>query len=300
MDLRPDVGVGVARIPLLECSGFLGEGGGESVGNLLVHENAGAREAHLPSVIELVDSEGRCQPDVGVLHHYEGALTTEFEGAGGEVVGRGPGYQLGGGYRAGERDARELWMRHERRARLATDSLHNVENSGGHSGLEGEVGEEGCAQRRPLSRFQHDGVSGGQGRADLPGGQHEWSVPRGDQGGDAGGIPTDVVGVAAGLESLVREVVDCPVGEEAQVVGHPGHDSAAVRAKKGSVVGGLDLGECLEVLFDQVGKCVQDCSTGAGAEGSPRGEGRFSRRDSSIHFGGATAGNVAEEVTVDR
>ncbi len=49
----------------------------------------------------------------------------------------------------------------------------------------GDVGESERAQRRQLRGLEHDGVSGRERRAELPGGDHQREVPRHDQPDDA-------------------------------------------------------------------------------------------------------------------
>ena len=96
----------------------------------------------------------------------------------------------------------------------------------------GELREVRGGERSPLRWLEHDGVAGRERRADAPGGEHERRIPRRDDDRDTRWIPSDVVGVSAGLELGVLEVVHREVGEVADVHHDAGHDAAAVRAQQ--------------------------------------------------------------------
>ena len=57
---------------------------------------------------------------------------------------------------------------------------HHLEHALGDSGVEGQLGQADRGQRGDLGRLDHDGVAGGQRRADLPRGDGDGEVPRHD------------------------------------------------------------------------------------------------------------------------
>ena len=193
-----------------------------------MHEQARAGETDLAGVVVLLRRDLRGETEVGVVHDDRGRLAAQLEGQRGEVVGRGACDGLGGGHRAGEGDARDAGMGYQRGAGLGADALNDVEDTGRHAGLGGDVGEEARRERRPLRWLEDDCVAGGERRADAPGGEHQRGIPWRDDGGDPGRIPGDDVGVTARLELRVLEVVDGVLGEEADVHRDARHDAAAV------------------------------------------------------------------------
>ena len=103
----------------------------------------------------------------------------------------------------------------------------------------------------------------------------------------------------ARFEHVVVQIIDGVVGEEPNVHGNAGHDSAQVRAEKCAVVESFDVRERLDVFLDQVGKFVQKNAALRGSERRPCGECSASGSDSSVDFGRSAAGNFTEERSID-
>ena len=182
---------------------------------------------------------------------------------------------------------------------LGADALNDVEDTGRHAGLSGDLSEEARGERRPLRWLEHHGVAGGECRTDAPGGEHERRIPRRDDRRDARGVPGDDVGVPARLELRMLQVVDGVLREETDVHGDARHDAAAVRAQERAVVAGFELGELLEAGLDKVGDTAEDLATPARAELGPAGEGLTCRGHGSIDLGGLAAGDLPEHGAVD-
>jgi hypothetical protein len=160
-------------------------------------------------------------------------------------------------------------------------------------------GEQRRGQRRPFRRLEHHRVARRQRRPDPPGGQHQRRVPRRDDRGDPGRVVGDALAVPADLARLVRQLLGV-VGEEPEVLGHPGHDAAPVRAQQRAVVPGLHPGQVLDPGLDaggdpaQHGRALGHRQRGPGRE---RGAGRVDR---PVHLGRAAGGDLAEHALVDR
>jgi len=232
MDLRAEVGGLLARVTLANLAHLRGESLGKLLRDRGVHEQARAGETHLAGVVVLLRCDLGGDAEVGVVHDDRRRLATQLEGQRREVVRCCAGDGLGGGHGAGEADARDARVPRERGPGLGADALDDVEDTGRHAGLSGDLGEEACGERCPLRWLEDDGVTGCECRTDAPGGEHERGIPRRDDRRDAGGIPGDDVGVAPRLELRMLQVVDGVLSEEANVHRHARHDAAAVRAQQ--------------------------------------------------------------------
>ena len=90
---------------------------------------------------------------------------------------------------------------------------------GGNSSAQ-MVAELERGERRLLGGLEHHGVAGGQRRAQLPGGHHQWIVPRRDGGDHADGIAADHAGEARQVFTGHRAVHGAArAGEEAEHIG---------------------------------------------------------------------------------
>jgi hypothetical protein len=254
-DLGAEVGGLVPGVALVEGARPFDEAVQELVPHGRLDEEARPGEADLPGVVVLLDGLGHRGVQVGVGEDEHRRLAAEFEADRGQVLAGGGGHDPAGRHRPGEADAAHPRMADEGVARLLADALDDVEHAGGQARFGGYVSQERGGEGAPLGGLQHHGAPRGQRRSDLPRGEHERSVPRGDEHGHARGVPGDVVGVAPGLEVRVTELGQ-PVGEEGEVVGHPGHDAASVGAQEGTVVSGLDDRQLLESGLDAVSDAV--------------------------------------------
>ena len=148
-------------------------------------------------------------------------------------------------------------MRDERGPGLLPDPVHDVERPLGKAGVVGDVCQDRGGQGRPLRWLHDDRVPGGEGGGDAPGHEHQGRVPRGDHGRHSGGVPLDVVHMAARLDVGLPQLGQL-VGESMEVVGDAGHHGAAHRSQQGSVVAGLDGSEVLDALLNALADRVQD------------------------------------------
>ena len=284
--------------PCTSAGRALGEAGGELLGDRLLDQQPGARQAHLPGVVVLADRVADRQVQVGVREHQQRGLAAQFQRHRGQLRARGRGDQAAGRGRAGERDPRQVRVRRQRRAGLLAQALDDVEDTVGQPGLAGDVGQQAGGQRRPLRRLGHHRVPGRERGRDPPGRQHERGVPRRDHRGDPGGRPGDLLPVAGDLQAAAVQLTE-PVGEEAEVVRDPRHHAAAVGAQQRSVVAGLHLRQILDPPLDAVGDRVQDGGPVRWRGPRPAIERLARRPHRGRHLGLAAPGDLRQRLPVD-
>jgi hypothetical protein len=175
---RADVGVLVQRIAHPQRGDARPQQLHQLVGDRLLHEQPGARAAHVALVEEdpLDDAlDGLVQRRVVV--HDVGRLAAELQGeplAGARERALDLLPDVGG---AGERHLRHAGVGHHRGADVARAGQH-VEHARGQPGLGGDLGEHQRGERGGLGGLEHDRVAGGERRGDLPRGHEQREVPR--------------------------------------------------------------------------------------------------------------------------
>ena len=244
VDQRAVRRVGVARVADLDLGCPCFEPLQELVEDRGLDEEARAGQAHLARVVVLVGRGRRRRVEVRVLEHDERRLAAELERHRGQVRGGVAVDRVRGGGGAGERDPVDVLVSRERCPGAGARAVDDVEHPGREAGLLGEVAEQRARQRRPLGRLQHDGVAGGERRADAPGREHERRVPGRRDGDDAGRVVADPVALAAVQRARrLGQAVAREVGEEADVVGRAREHAQAHRLVQRAVVDALDLGQ---------------------------------------------------------
>lgn len=169
-DLGALEGLGVEGIADLVGLGARLERREELVVDILLDEDAGAGAAALAVVV--VDAEvdpGDGLLDVGVVEHDVGGLAAELEGDLLEVGAGGSLHDLAaddGG--AGEGNLVNVHVGGDGGTGDLAEAGDEVEDTGREAGLLDEVGEDESGQRGLLGGLHDDGVTGGQGGADLP------------------------------------------------------------------------------------------------------------------------------------
>ena len=206
--------------------------------------------------------------DISIVVDDEGAVATQFEGDALEAgVGLDAPANLGA---AGEGDDLEAFVAHQR---LGLRAGHGQDGDGavGETGFAGELGQAEGGERGLAGGLDDDAVAGGEGGAELVGGQQQREVERGDtqdradgealhpagavhaggdgiQGQDFAG---DTEGFLGGAVQGGDGAVDFAVGLAAQLAGFV------------NVFGD----QALAVGFDQVGQAVQQLGSGDVVEG---------------------------------
>ncbi len=122
--------------------------------------------------------------EIGILEDDERRLAAELER---QLLARAGGRLTDGAAdlgRAGEGDLVDVVVFDQRRAGRAVAG-DDVDDAGRQPDLDADLGEGERGQRRELGRLQHDGVSCGQRRRDLPRQHQQREVPRDDLAADA-------------------------------------------------------------------------------------------------------------------
>ena len=258
-DQRPGLGVGVERSAEADPVRASGQFGHEVVVDRLLDDQPRPRRTDLPGVQE--HRRGRQVErglQVGVGEHHVGVLAAELQRH--PLHGRGTGchQQATHGEAARERDHVDPRVLRQWGTHLRTGSQHEVPDSGRQPRLLQQVQQQDRGGRREFARLEHEGVTGEQGRGDLPGGLQQRVVPRGDQAADADRLvhdPADRVG-PAGVDHApgvgARDAAVVP-----QAGRHVGDvvlalDDALARVQR------LGAGELLGVALQQVGHPQQE------------------------------------------
>lgn len=269
-DLGALEGVWLEWVADLVLVGTLLEAGHELVVDALLDEDTGAGTAALAVVVvdaEVDPADGIV--NVGVVEDDVGALSAELEGDLLQV-------RLGGGLEdlatndggAGEGNLVDIHVGGDGGTGNTTEARNDVDNTGGETSLDDEVADVETAERGLLCGLHDDGVTGGQGRADLPGKHEQGEVPGDDLAADTDGL---VAGIGEGLVVGVDDFALDLVGPAAVVSEAPGSvgDVCLGHGQGLAVVEGLDGGNDLDVSLEQVGELGQHAAPLAGGDLSP-------------------------------
>ncbi len=149
------------------------------------------------------------------------------------------------------------------------------------------------AHRRLLGRLQHDAVSRGERRGELPRRHQDREVPRDDLPDHAERLVI-VVGDGVVIDLRQRAFLGADAsGEIAEMIDGERNVGEGRLADRLAVVDGLDRGEHLEVLLHAVGDFVEDLGA-LGRRGVAPGVLRLMRRvERKLDIGGLRAGDLA-------
>lgn len=269
-DLGALEGVWLEWIADLVLVGTLLEAGKELVVDALLDEDTGTGTAALAVVVvdtEVDPADGIV--NVCVVEDDVGALSTELEGDLLQV-------RLGGGLEdlaandggAGEGNLVDVHVGGDGGTGNTAKARDDVDNTGGETSLDDEVADVESAERGLLGGLHDNGVTGGQGRADLPGKHEQGKVPGDDLAADTNGL---VAGIGEGLVVGVDDLTLDLVGPAAVVSEAPGSvgDVCLGHGQGLAVVEGLDGGNGLDIPLEQVGELGQHAAPLAGGDLSP-------------------------------
>ena len=141
---------------------------GKGVGNAVVHQKAGGRDADLARVAEL-GRTGRLQGqrDVGVFGQDDRGVAAQFHGHALHVLARQGGQLLAHGGGAGEGDLADQRVRDQVVRDLGGRAVDQTDDARRHACIvEGADQLSGCS-RRFFGRFDDDGAACGQGGRHL-------------------------------------------------------------------------------------------------------------------------------------
>ena len=152
---------------------------------------------------------------------------------------------------------------------LGAEALHDVEDAR-RKDLGRDLSEQGCGRRRLLGGLQHHRVAERERGRDLPRGEHQGEVPRGDRDRDALRLVPRVGEMAGHRMRLRRRREILEIGEEAEVPRHAGQIVSAGLADGLAHVARLRGRELGGPLVDAVGEPVQQLSALRGRQAGPR------------------------------
>ena len=259
-----------------------------------------ARRAHLAGVAEGgAHRGGRRGVEVGVVEDDVRALAAELQG---EALGRrrrGAHHQAADLGRAGEADVLHVGVADQRRADLAVPGEH-VDDARRDARLLADRGDPQHRHRRLLGRLHHHRAAGGERRGELEGAGHDREVPGQDEGGDADRLAPGVDVVAGDRDRLAldpgRRAAEVAEGAGA----HRGVGTGAL--DRLAVVAGLEHGEVLEALLDQLGHPDQDARAVFWGKIAPATVSVGGRRggDGGVDIGGGGLDRAGEGLAVGR
>ena len=199
IDHRPDMGGGIGRIADLQFARGARDHLDHAVGDVVLHEQQPQRRAALAG-----RTKRRGHDVVGDLFGQRGGIDDHGIDAAGFRDQRHDRAVLGGQRavdrsrdlgRAGEDDAGDIGMRHQRRADAAV-ALHQMQRGSGHAGLMQQPHGLARDQRRLFGRFCDHGIAGHQRRRDLAQKDRQRKIPRRDRDEDAAAAQGEHIALA--------------------------------------------------------------------------------------------------------
>eukprot|EP01022_Parablepharisma_sp_SALTPOND_P036531 TRINITY_DN997_c0_g1_i2.p1 TRINITY_DN997_c0_g1~~TRINITY_DN997_c0_g1_i2.p1 ORF type:complete len:918 (-),score=182.60 TRINITY_DN997_c0_g1_i2:7500-10253(-) len=298
MDDRADFGTLFPRIPDDQLLDVGTHHLGESIGNPLVNQEAGSSQAHLAGIAIHQGCRGRCTVKVGILQDDECALAAQFETAWHQVLGGGLGDPLCGGNAAGEGNPCDPWIAHQLGTCRRTAPLHDIQYPRRQACCVGRVGQQGAGERRPFWRFQDTGVTGGKGRAQLPGRQHERRVPRRDDDRDAGRIVTHQVMCLLGVDRTVLQRQGM-LGKPFDIEYRARHHAMAHARQQHASIHAFQAAEIVGALGDFISESVQIDLARWGIQRCPARESRQGAANRLFHMRIQSFTELGQRLTID-
>lgn len=261
------IGEGVAQLVL---GGTLLEALNELVVDALLDQQAGTGTAALA----VVEEDTKVGPrdgvvNVGIVEDNVGGLAAQLEGDLLQVtLGSGLEDHTANEGGTSEGNLVNVHVAGDGGTGGATETGDDVDDTGREAGLDDQLGGVQTRQRGLLGGLDDNGVTGGDGRADLPGPHEQREVPGDDLTADTDGL---VAGVGEGLRVLVNGLTGDLVGP-ATVVAQAAGGSGNIALGHGdglAVVQSLNSGEGLDVALEQVGQLGEHAATVRGGHAVP-------------------------------
>lgn len=261
------LGEGVTDLVL---GGTLLEARNELVIDTLLDQQARTGTAALAVVVEDTKVGPRDGVvNVGIVKDNVGGLATELEG---DLLQVGLGSSLedraANQGRTGEGDLVNVHVGGDGSTSGATETGDNVDDTGREAGLDDELGGVQTGKRSLLGGLDDNGVTGSDGRANLPGPHEDGEVPGDDLTADTDGLVAGVgEGLVVGVDSLTGDLVG-----PATVVAQAASGIGNVTLGQGdglAVVEGLNGGEGLDITLEEVGQLGEHTATVRGGHVVP-------------------------------
>ena len=221
----------------------------ESVENFSLDEDAAARTAVLPRILEhRVGRSRRGFLEIRVGEDDVRALAAELERHGFDVRRASGHHRLADRRRSREYDLADIRMRDEPLADHRTLPRQHLQQPLREARLDRDLGETNGGERRPLGGFHHDRVAGGERGCEAPAGDRHGKVPRHDDSDDADRLMERDVH-AAGHRDLHP---DKALGCRRVVLDHVSHMAGFPASLRDRMPGvqHLELSKLLDLLAD--------------------------------------------------
>ncbi len=256
---RTHAAVGFHAVTHLGLVGDVDELADELVVDLVVHEEAGRRHAHLAGVAVL---EGAHQLGgalhVGVVEHQHGSVTAELHGGALHVACRQRVQVLADRDRAGERHLADDRARNEVLRDLRRHAVHEIDHARGYAGIVEALDEADRRARRLLGALDDDRAARRQRRRDLAHRLRDREVPGRKAGDRADRLQDHHVAHAVGAGRNDAAVGALPLaGEPLDDVGGALHLERRLRQDL-ALLQGQHLGDFRGAGAHQVGGLAQD------------------------------------------
>ncbi len=204
-----------------------------------------------------------------------------------------------GGALADEGDGLDSGVLGQRLAGFLAEAMHGVEHAVGKPGLFRELRQQIRGDRRPLRRLVHHRAAGGQRRRDLPGGQHEWRVPRRDDADRAdrhAGRDIPVL-IRRHVQAVAR--LQAPVGIEAEILGAAdrglGHEAMRLAG-----VDTFQHGDVVGIVLDSVRHPMQQFLARGRRHVAPVPEGALGGLGGTVDIRCCAARDLRQYAAIDR
>lgn len=278
-DLGTLEGVDGEGVTELVLGGTLLEASDEFVVDLLVDQDTRTGAAALA----VVEEDTKVGPrdsvvNVGIVEDNVGRLATQLESDLLQVtLGSGLQDHTANDGRTSEGNLVDVHVVGDGVTGHTTETRDDVDNTGGEASLLNEFTHVQTRERGLLSSFQDNGVTGRDGRTNLPCPHENREVPGNDLTANTNGLVAGVgESLGVGVDGLTVDLVG-----PASVVADTANSHTQVNLGHGeglAVVQGLNGGELLNVPLDQVSQLVQQLTPVRGGDTAPfaleRGTGR--------------------------
>ena len=170
----------------------------------------------------------------------------------------------------------------------------DVDDAVRDAGFEGELADAQRGERRLLGGLEDDGAAAGEGGRQLPAGHHDREVPGDDLADDADGLAQEIgEHRAADGDGLAVDLVG-PAGVVLEAVDGGGDVDAEAVGDRLAGIDGVDLGELLAVVVDELAELVDELAAIGGVHGGPLREGGAGGLDGAINVFGGTFSNAGD------
>ncbi len=257
IDLRTLLGGAVERVAQLAILASFGKLFDHLVVDRLLNQQPAARAAALALIQEQPEHgpfDGRIE--VGVGEDDVRALAAKLESHALERIGRILHDQLAGRGLTREGNLVDALVAYQRGASRLAEAGDDVDHTRGIACFQCQFAHPQRGERGLLGRLEHDGTACRQRRPPFPGNHQHGEVPGDDLADHAQRLaPTVAEVIAANRNRLAMDLVG-PARVVAQAIDHQRQVAVAALVDRLAVVQSFQLGQLVDVLFDQLRELV--------------------------------------------